>query len=411
MPRKYIAIITILVTTILVLALFIMRKRSENISAIPYHGPYPSYDVEETPPVSPNPTHLVRLTPTATPTPTKIYNAPKTTGSYQLGIAAGGILTGMDQNTLDDYFSTLNSIGANWVRWDIDWAFVQKDNQENYDWSGADMVSKTASKYGLNSLVTIAYAPRWAARNPCSYPACVPSDPITFGKFAGEVAQRYKNSITHFEIWNEPNYPLFWSQPDPVYYAELLKEAYVNIKTANNNSIVMNGGLAASENNGGSISPYTFIEALYNSGANKYLDAVAVHPYTYPAKPSFKANWNHWQEMTSIRTLMNSHGDRSKQIWITEYGAATGGPGKSVDPNQLSGFNYGSDYMTQSGQAELLENALLLHSQNNILLGPFFWYSLKDLSTNRSSPENFFGLIRFDGSHKPSYNVFQNATH
>ena len=39
-------------------------------------------------------------------------------------------------------------------------------------------------------------------------------------------------------------------------------------------------------------------------------------------------------------------------------------------------------------------------------LGPILWYSYQDAGTTPDTHENFFGLVRFDGSKKPAYSVF-----
>jgi hypothetical protein len=43
------------------------------------------------------------------------------------------------------------------------------------------------------------------------------------------------------------------------------------------------------------------------------------------------------------------------------------------------------------------------------IIGGLFWYSYQDLGTDPSTPENFYGLRRFDGSPKPAYAAFQTA--
>ena len=150
------------------------------------------------------------------------------------------------------------------------------------------------------------------------------------------------------------------------------------------------------------------MSTLYASGANQYFDAVALHPYTYPALPSFKAVFNYWQEILTVRKLMIDNGDEAKKIWITEFGAPTGGPGHSYNTNQLNGFEFGVDFMTEGAQLEILTEASEFYHQYAEWTGPFFWYSLKDNSNETDTSENFFGLLRSDGSKKPAYDVFRN---
>lgn len=329
----------------------------------------------------------------------------------EYGIAAGGSLVYLGQNELEQQFKSMKSVGVQWVRWDVDWSVVQKEGSTSYHWEKTDRVAEAAKRYDINSVAIITYTPDWATSSSCKYkPHCEPSDPKEFGRFAGEVVSRYGGSVAYWEIWNEPNYTFFWGpKPDVKKYTEVLKEAYLEIKKVNPSAVVLSGGLASSgDDKNGNISPFTFVSSMYELGASKYFDAVAIHPYTYPASPSYRAWWNRWQEILPIRKTMINNGDEAKRIWITEFGAPTGGPGQPHYYNQLNNFKYDSDYMTEKSQRDLLVDATNFYRQNADWMGPFFWFSLKDRGSKKDDTENFFGLIRYDGSEKPAYQVFKN---
>lgn len=329
----------------------------------------------------------------------------------EYGIAAGGGLSFLPQNDLDQYFLTLQSLGVQWIRWDIDWSTVQSKNSTTYKWEGSDRVAATAKRYGINSLGIITYSPKWATNPTCLAKShCEPADPKEFGRFAGVVALRYKGLITHWEIWNEPNYAFFWGpKPNAEKYTEVLKESYLEIKKVNPTAIVLSGGLASAGDKGdGSIPPLMFVRALYELGANEYFDIVSIHPYTYPVLPKYKVWWNRWQEILPIRKLMVDNGDAIKKIWITEFGVPTGGPGQAYGVDKINNFKYGSDFMYESAQINIMTEAMNFYYQHLDWMGPFFWYSLKDASSKKNDTENFFGLIRYDGSKKPAYQIFKN---
>ena len=342
-------------------------------------------------------------------------NTPQSSDSKQAasyGIAAGSGLTTLSQSDLNAYFKKLKNLGVEWVRWDIDWSEIQPNGPTNYDWSGVDRVALTAQQFGIQSLGTITYTPKWARNSSCINDShCEPANPTVFGKFAAAVAQRYSGRINTWEIWNEPNYAQFWlPTPNIQNYAAILHYSYVDIKQANPAALVLSGGLAASGNDSnGDLSPLTFMADLYKVGANKYFDAVALHPYSYPASPDLVVWWNSWQQITPIYQLMVSHGDEAKKIWITEFGAPTGGPGKPFSANQVHNFTYGEDYMTEHAQQVIMEQALAFYKPRLNWMGPFFWYSLQDVGTSNSTPENFYGIFRYNGSEKPAYSVLHQA--
>lgn len=330
--------------------------------------------------------------------------------SNSYGIAAGGGLLFMNQTSLNSYFASLKELGVGWVRYDFEWGVIQPDNASSYQWTAIDRVVATAKSYGIETLGTIAYAPKWARDASCNTTwACPPASPAAYAKFASDVASRYKDSVKYWEIWNEPNIPVFWApNPDSAKYAAILKAAYTSIKTANPSAVVMSAGLSPAEDAGGRIAPLTFMKNLYASGAKNFFDIVALHPYSFPASPDYAAVWNSWQQMTAIHQLMISNSDSSKKVWITEFGSPTGGSGSGFAVNQFTNWQSGSDFMTENAQSQIITNAAKLFKQDNSWLSNFFYYSLKDNGTSKSTTENFFGLIRYDGSQKPAFGTLKS---
>ena len=394
-----------------------MRREMESESVLGKSAPGQRKKIGKITPTAQSPTPTIpKPTPTGLPpTPTIQPQLPTPIPSLnkgEYGIAAGGGLTYLGQTDLDLYFNNLQSLGVKWVRWDIDWSVIQSNGVSDFRWEETDRVAATAKKYGINSLGIITYTPKWARDSVCVDKfSCQPADPKVFAVFAGKVALRYKDLIIYWEIWNEPNVPNFWTpKPNVMKYFDILREAYWEVKKNNPQSIILSGGLAPSGDEAdGSISPFTFMSALYTAGANQYFDAVALHPYTYPISPDYQASWNHWKDLVSVHQIMVDNGDVAKKIWITEFGAATGGPGVPFPTNQPSGFKYNYDFMTEGAQYDMLVEATTYYVQNTDWMGPFFWYSLHDNGTSKETPENFFGLLRYDWSKKPAYDTYRNA--
>lgn len=338
-----------------------------------------------------------------------IQPQPKPASNY--GIAAGGKLTFLNQADLNNYFSQLKLLGVTWIRWDIDWSEIQQKSSNEYNWQSTDRVVQTAKTYEIQSLGIITYTPKWARPVGCNMSdKCAPANPAAFAKFAGTVANRYASKVDNFEIWNEPNYADFWQPiPNAAEYSRLLAATYAQIKLANPRAQVLSGGLAAAGDDSGNISPLTFITRLYELKANQYYDSIALHPYSYPALPSYIATWNRWQQIELIHNLMVTNGDGAKKIWITEYGAPTGGPGSAHSELQLINFAYNSDYMTEQAQNNLMVDAITSYKLYSSWTGPFFWYSLQDNGSSKDNTENFFGLSRYDNSRKQAYFTFQKA--
>jgi polysaccharide biosynthesis protein PslG len=390
---------------------FLSKSSRENV-VVSYHGPNPQTVLAALGPEDILGKSTKRPKPTTQTTTTTPAKGTTSVTTKEFGIAAGGGLAYLGQTDLNKYFSAMKTLGAKWVRWDIDWGQVQPNNSAGFDWSSIDRVVNTAISYGIESVCDITYTPKWAAASECTSDfACAPANPQAFGVFSGQVASRYKGKVTYFEVWNEPNYSVFWQpRPNASKYGQILKEAYTQIKSANPQAFVLSGGLAASGDEvDGSLSPLTFLKTIYSEGNNKFFDAVALHPYTFPAGIDYAANWNSWQQMPQVHKLMTDRGDVDKKIWITEFGAPTSGPGKAHEINDMDNFTYGVDFMSESAQNELVKEASSFYNTNTSWMGPFFWFSFHDIGTSKNNSENFYGLLKYDWSQKPAYATFKAA--
>ena len=133
----------------------------------------------------------------------------------------------------------------------------------------------------MKPLGLLLHTPAWARVAGANDLEGAPNDPIQFATFAKAAATRYLGMVPAWEVWNEQN--TTWKPaPNVNAYAAVLATAYNAIKSVNSNLFVLAGGLAAADNIGTDIAPITFMNGLYAAGANKYFDALAMHPYAYP---------------------------------------------------------------------------------------------------------------------------------
>jgi hypothetical protein len=206
------------------------------------------------------------------------------------------------------------------------------------------------------------------------------------------VAARYApKGVNIFEIWNEPNNAGFWQPaPNPSAYTADLVAAYSAIKAVDPAAFVISGGLAPEATDGTNISPIDFLKAMYADGAKGSFDALGYHAYSYPALPNTYESWSAWSQMAqtspSIRSVMASNGDSSKSIWITEFGAPTGGP----------------DGVGEVAQAAELTQAIA-DAKTTSWIGALYVYSWQDEGTGPSNDQDWFGLLTPGGSQKLAY--------
>ncbi|MCX7933928.1 MAG: discoidin domain-containing protein, partial [Planctomycetota bacterium] len=118
----------------------------------------------------------------------------------------------------------------------------------------------------------------------------------------GLVAAAAKFGITQWEPINEPNLIM---SPE-AYLENILKVQYPAVKKANPQANFLGGGICGIEN-------HPWIRRLYEIGADKYFDGVALHPYTgHGFQEIYRA---HLQEVWQILRDFN---DEKAGIWLTE---------------------------------------------------------------------------------------------
>lgn len=195
-----------------------------------------------------------------------------------------------------------------------------------------------------------------------------------FANYCKFIAQKYKNKVTHFEIWNEYNINVRCNRGGPedgASYKALLEAAYNAIKSVysgEESKVTVVGGVTA-END------LLWIEDLLAAGGYQYMDAISVHPYSYPLSPeSFRLD----NEINKLDDLMIRYGGAHKPIWISEIGWPTNTSARGV--SEYSSAVYGV-------------KAYVLASINN-LVEQVFWYDFQNDGTDTNDPEQNFGLIR-----------------
>lgn len=308
-------------------------------------------------------------------------------------------LVDLSPSDLDIKIQDIKASGATWVRTDLSWNLVQGGGPNMYNWTPYDRVVDTVHAHGLQVLFVVGLTPSWARPTTCQKSElCAPADPQAYSKFIGEAAERYAGLGVHsWEIWNEPNIAFrFQPRADVGLYVDMLKLSYQAVTAIDPDADILAASTAPSATNSNSFSPLDFVRAMYAADAAGSFTALSAHPYTLPDTPKTSGPHTAWGQLKTMHSVMAENGDSEKQIWITEFGAPTNGPSKT------------DGYVSEAVQAQLITEATAIW-RNTTWGGPFFWYEFKDPSDNKSTTENFFGLLRYDGTPKPAYQAFQEA--
>jgi polysaccharide biosynthesis protein PslG len=294
-------------------------------------------------------------------------------------------IQGVNANQAADIMLT-KDLGVGYIRFDVRWEEVEKQKGA-MDLSIYDQHFTNLSSSGIRALASLNF------NNP-SYGAASIFSPFTseqiqgFSTFAFAMANHHQGKDVIWEIYNEPNQPGFWPNPDPIKYMELAASTSSAIRAANPRAKVFGPAVGlipvakrpqpwpwANE-----YLDFVYLKSCLNSGLLSHVDAVSVHPYpgSYP-EPIVET-------YTLLRSLLGSYpGGRKIPLVVSETGYNTQGEWK----------------VTEQEQAMWLPRQILINLSQDIPL-TIIW-SLRDMAVIQNNPNEFFGLTRPDGSEKPAY--------
>lgn len=295
------------------------------------------------------------------------------------GFAVGAPQAWMSPEDADRELDAAALTNARWLRVHIDWHFIEPVKGQ-FDWAYVDHWIDGARIRGLKVLGLITNTPEWA-RQPGTYFSAPAINASDYADFVSAVVKRYRDRVSDWEIWNEPNLPLFFGYAErrPEQYVALLRAAYPAVKALQPNSTVVAAGLSPAD---GVDAPPNFLNDMYIAGAKGFFDATAMHPYVFPdgiaADPQ-----RGWADIAGMHDVMTIYGDGDKLIWMTELGAPTSSPSARG--------------VSQEEQAQQIVDVLEGVAATGFS-GPAFIYSIRDEDTGNPEEwlDNFGALLTTD---------------
>ena len=211
------------------------------------------------------------------------------------------------------------------------------------------------------------------------------------GSFWSEHPDVPKVPIRSWQVWNEPNLPVYWaSGPNPAQYTALLKVTSRAIRAEDPGAEIVSAGLPNSRLG----IPFSkFLAGMYRAGARAAFSTLAIHPYARTHDGVVAA-------VAAARRMMNRQRHSRGSIWVTEVGWATDGP--------RSSFRVG-----ERGQATRIRGTLLglARERRRLRLRGVVYYAWKD--SRVPEDRDYFGLhtglIRRNGRRKLGYAAFRDA--
>ncbi len=321
------------------------------------------------------------------------------------------------------------SLGARWDRYTIGPA------TGSGNFNVLDYEVKQARSNGLGVVLSFGGIARACSRPTRNVHACAPTsaaDLRAYKRYVRDVVLHYRNVVSYYESWAEPNSPASWlGGADPAAYAKVLKAQYAVFQSVNSKfglhlELLFGSphSFATIPGTGLAVLPFTS-QVLAQLHGQRAFDGVALHAYRFPPGPYGPATpacdyvaglrvevgyatsncpspswrWLTWpQELQAYEQVFQDYGYGQPPLWLTEFGW----PGNAVD-----GGVYFPDDLTQSLD--------LTAAYADLLQLPFvqgaLWFNVRDYQPGIGSgdPSFFYhyGLLDYTFGAKPAAVAFQ----
>ncbi|MBN1992278.1 MAG: O-antigen ligase family protein [Anaerolineae bacterium] len=234
-------------------------------------------------------------------------------------------LTQYHDDTLADSLTSLGEGGLLWLRQPIAWAKIEPAPGE-FNWASLDraFTALAQNDQPFKLIAVLHTTPAWA--RPANTPSTTPPTEIShFGRFARAFAGRYGRQIDYYQIWHEPNLSANWGNAyvDPAAYANLLREAALNIQDVDPAAFIITAALAPTLEQGPlNLNDVTYLDQLYQNKANRWFDIVAGQAYGFDSEPADPADPDllNFSRIELLRQVMLHHDDPAPPIWATAFG-------------------------------------------------------------------------------------------
>jgi hypothetical protein len=306
-------------------------------------------------------------------------------------------------------FPMMAEAGAESLRTTFVWGAAQPEENGPIDLSATDDVVARAAAGRMRVLPVVIVAPSWARLDP-DHAYSPARDPSSIRAYARALVERYgprgtlwserpdlpRVPIRHWQFWNEIHFKGFWQIEKGMNhwksYVKRLKVFRAAIRSRDRRAQIVLGGLA--------YRCWVYLDKLYDAGAKRHIDVVAVHPFTVRPRGVVLI-------VRYTRRVMKRHKDNGTPLWITELNRPAS-DGK-VDPDQDLDT-------TDAGMKRWLTGTYrqLVQARDRPLtrVDRTFWYSWATEYSPLGETDmfRFAGLFGYDGrgepEEKPAYDAF-----
>jgi hypothetical protein len=315
----------------------------------------------------------------------------------------------------------------NWIKQQVRWEHVEPGPGE-FNWGLIDGIIDTAHQEGIYVMLSVVTSPEWARASSGGGTHGPPDNYEEFGRFIGELVDRYQGKIQAIEVWNEQNLDREWRSPNGLNaadYVRLLQVANREIRARDPNIIIISGALSPT---GGWVEPdgrvtaiddFAYFQQLLDAGMLSLVDCVGAHHNGINFPPdkdwdegyddptaSFRGPFDNPHHSWSFKSTLWGYSDMmggQRKLCVTEFGWATSEGFGGTPP----GFGFADDN-TLEEQAEWVVQAFQLQRQWGITWIAYLWnLNYANTSQDPLDPNVPYSLVDFNGVPRPSYDALE----
>ncbi len=293
-------------------------------------------------------------------------------GDRRFGIVAD-LGTRFDGNTRTGLpMDVLAGSGAGWVKEEFRWDALEP-SRGRWTWGRLDDVVDAERARGLEVLGLLDYSTGWAVGEAGDLSTAPPPHDL-WANYVAQTVGHFKDRVHVWEVWNEPNTPVFW-RGSKEQYADLLRVTYDTIKRVDPGATVLGPSISGIDEEWLAAMPW-----------DKF-DALALHLYVPPAALNDQGYSFFTQGLPNMKGILGRY--PAKPIWITEFGfASQGGP----DPWHVG---------DEGAQARYLVQQITEMLASDLPIARLMPYVLND--------HDGFELVHGWANPKPAYNAYRTA--
>lgn len=289
----------------------------------------------------------------------------------------------------------MRSAGARHERITFNMNAVEPNN-DAFNWSGYDALVADAAAQNLE-ILGVLIAPANFARRDCGNFFGVPTnldlpwdDPNHhWAQYVRATVARYKTHVRAWEIWNEPNFFDFWCGTAQE-FALMTRASYFAIRAADPSATVVLAPMYRGVELGRIIAFFEALRALPDAAAHGYFhDVIGFHLYD-------GGHCTQFDEVEFLRRDVFTPNVGRKPIWNTESGVR-------VRDGAWPGFA-----TSEESAWFLIANAAYSFHKG---MQRYYWFrAIDEINVvSDADSDKAWGLLRYDGSQRPTYAAFQTA--